>query len=106
MTRLRSGYTPNPTRLGTCERCGEPTVTRYGQTTHTPIGRGDLWQGTLIELTDCHPDRIAHHHAYDTTRTSPFGYYGTCTCGYVTTAYRETAKESWQDVLAHVSSAP
>lgn len=43
---------------------------------------------------------------YDTTRTSPFGYYGTCRCGHVTGAYRETAKQAWLDVVDHVAGRP
>lgn len=54
----RDGYVPTPTRHGTCPRCGEPTVTRHGQTTHTPVGRGSLWRGTLAELIHCHPSRV------------------------------------------------
>lgn len=56
--RFRNGYRPTSSILGVCPLCGEQTVTRYGQTTHTPNGRGDLWQGTLVELISCHPSKI------------------------------------------------
>lgn len=39
----------------TCPTCGEPVETFYGRTTHTVAGRGDRWQGTLVELLYCNP---------------------------------------------------
>jgi hypothetical protein len=41
-------------------------------------------------------------HGYVTTRTSPFGYYGECRCGWITHAYRETAREAFLDVSEHI----
>jgi hypothetical protein len=39
-----------------CPKCGEPLdVARPGPATHTVAGRGDRWQGTLVELLTCNP---------------------------------------------------
>lgn len=43
-------------------------------------------------------------HAYETTRTSPFGHYGECLCGWITRRYRATAREAWRDVVRHVET--
>lgn len=40
-------------------------------------------------------------HDYDTTRTSPFGYYVCCGCGWVSGQYRATAKEAYDDWTDH-----
>jgi hypothetical protein len=40
---------------------------------------------------------------YDTTRTSPFGYYVCCSCGWVSGQYRATAKDAWLDWQDHSS---
>lgn len=40
-------------------------------------------------------------HVYDTTRTSPFGYYVTCACGWISEQYRPTAKDAWNDHVDH-----
>ena len=44
-------------------------------------------------------------HTYETTRTSPFGYYGECSCGHITDNYRATAKEAWQDIADHIGGS-
>lgn len=40
-------------------------------------------------------------HYYDTTRTSPYGYYVTCRCGWTSTCYRTTAQDAYYDWQAH-----
>lgn len=44
-------------------------------------------------------------HEYDTTRTSPFGYYVTCACGWISGQYRPTAKDAWMDWQDHAREA-
>lgn len=44
-------------------------------------------------------------HRYDTTRTSPYGYYVTCSCGWVSTEYRPTARGAWGDWNDHASGS-
>lgn len=61
----RDGYVPNPTRHGTCPKCGAATITRGGQTTHTVQSRGDAWQGTLAELLDCAPATVSQSETGD-----------------------------------------
>lgn len=36
-----------------------------------------------------------------TTRTSPYGYYATCSCGVITTRYTDTAREAFADAQEH-----
>ena len=39
--------------------------------------------------------------AYETTRTSPFGKYATCRCGWVSPDYSETHEEAYRGWEAH-----
>lgn len=43
-------------------------------------------------------------HAYTTTRTSPFGYYGACACGWITRDYFPTAQAAYLSVRDHVAA--
>lgn len=51
-----------------------------------------------------HSDAEATACAYDTTRTSPFGYYGQCACGWITPDYWPTAQAAYLSVRDHVTA--
>lgn len=40
-------------------------------------------------------------HRFDATRTSPFGYYATCSCGATTGRYAESHEAAWEDWREH-----
>lgn len=40
-------------------------------------------------------------HLYETTRSSPFGKYATCSCGWVSPGYSDTHEAAWQTWVEH-----
>ena len=43
---------------------------------------------------------------FDATRTSPFGYYATCHCGWVSPAYVESHEAAWRTYQTHREATP
>lgn len=55
----------------------------------------------MDEIMDFLATQPYNRHIFDATRTSPFGYYATCSCGVVSPEYRGSHFEAWEDWVAH-----
>lgn len=73
---------------------------------HGALTYPNQMSGNLLTTSACRPQTrgMTTNHAYTTTRTSPFGHYGACACGWTTRRYFPTAQAAYQSVRDHVAA--